>query len=201
MDALIRTVDSFYETPETVREFALGSEYVPAWGSWDGLHSLERARDTRERLFQIAGLVSPSPPNWEEIDASYRFWRKAACGGFAALFNGQFGVTHSHRRSGDWAGVVYMSLPEHCAGRSGTQFYRHRKTGLELLDGTECEEAVERIRSDARNFDAWEETHSVPMAFNRLVVFDSRYFHRPSPGFGNTIADCRLVQVFNFCTK
>jgi hypothetical protein len=32
-----------------------------------------------------------------------------------------------------------------------------------------------------------------------MLVFDSRYFHGPSAGFGTSLRDCRLIQVFNFC--
>lgn len=193
-------LDDFHDDPDEVRAFALSCEYVTAWGSWSGLHSLERALDTKTSLFRIAALVSRKSPNWEEIDASYNFWKKAACGSFAASFESQSGVIHAHRRSGDWAGVIYMSRQADCEGRQGTIFYRHKETGLESVSQVD-EEIIRRVSEDARNVAAWEITRIVPMQYNRLVVFDSRYLHSASPGFGSRIDNCRLIQVFNFCLQ
>jgi Family of unknown function (DUF6445) len=191
-------VDDFYEDPERVREVALRSEYRDPIGSWNGLHSAERAPDTRETLFRIAALVSDSAPNWEEIEASYQFWHRVACGGFATLFEGEHGIVHSHRRSGDFAGVVYMSRPEDCAGRDGTLFYRHGESGLEAFEGDEDDPRFVAAKADAADLSKWEVTAASEMVFNRLIVFDSRYFHAPSHGFGKSIEDGRLTQVFNF---
>jgi hypothetical protein len=193
-------VDNFLDDPDEVRAFALKAEYVPAWGSWQGLHSLERHPGTREVLFQIAALVSSRSPNWDEIDASYQYWKKASCGGFAAMFSGDEGVIHAHRRSGDWAGVVYLSTPEDCRDRPGTVFFRHRATGLNRITrADELEEPEEAALADCRDARAWTELGAVPMGYNRLVLFDSRYFHSASAGFGADLASCRLIQVFNFC--
>jgi hypothetical protein len=193
----VRIVDGFYSDPLTVRDFALHCEYVNAWGSWSGLHSLERVPDTRKHLLRISALISDRLPNWEELDAAYQFWKKASCGGFATLFAGQDGVIHAHRRSGDWAGVVYLSEPHQCEGREGTVFYRHRATRLECYTDEE-DPAFQRACADARNPEAWEVTQVISMRFNRLVLFDSHFFHGASPGFGTSIPDCRLIQVFNF---
>lgn len=193
----VRIIDGFYSDPVKIRDGALASTWVDAWGSWNGLHSLERAPETQEQLFRIAALISSAEPNWEELDASYRYWNKASCGGFAAMFESQTGVIHAHRRSGDWAGVVYLSLPEHSDGRDGTLFYRHRDTGLECYDNPDSAD-FQKALADAEQSDAWELIEAVPMRFNRLVLFDSHYFHGASAGFGSSLADCRLIQVFNF---
>jgi len=193
-------VDDVWDDPDEVRAFALSSTLVPAWGSWDGLHSLERHPRTEEMLFRIAKLVSPGRPNWEELDASYQYWKKASCGGFAVMSDGNEGVIHAHRRSGDWAGVIYLSRPEDCYGRPGTVFYRHTRTGLERIrHAAELNEQEQTALADCRDSAAWTETASVPMVYNRLALFDSRYFHGASPGFGNDLVSSRLIQVFNFC--
>lgn len=198
MERKIIVVDNFYEFPEEVRAFALNCEYTEPMGSWMGLHSFLRHPSTKDSLFRIAKMVSDLPPNWEEIDASYQFWRKAACGGFATLFDGQKGIIHSHRRSGDWAGVLYLSNPEHCVGRDGTLFFRHTETGLEYFNGHEDDENFQKAKRDARDYSCWELVESIEMQYNRLVLFDSRFFHAPSVGFGENPTNCRLIQVFNF---
>jgi hypothetical protein len=190
-------VDSFYDDPDEVREFALSCTFTQAVGSWVGLHSYERAPNTKETLFRIAALLSDDLPNWDEIDRSYQFWRKAACGGFATLFSGQEGIIHAHRRSGDWAAVVFLAKPEDCDGRDGTRFFRHAGTGRTHSCGPD-DEVFREALADARNDERWELVDVVPMKYNRLVLFDSRFFHAPSPGFGRSVPDCRLTQVFNF---
>lgn len=193
----LRIVDGFYTDPMAVRTAALNSTWVEAWGSWSGLHSLERAPNTKDQLFLMSAMVSERQPNWEELDASYQYWKKASCGGFAAMLAGQAGIIHAHRRSGDWAGVVYLSLPDECEGKDGTIFYRHRATKLALyLDA--ADPAFQVALSDAKTPQAWEVMHVVPMRFNRLILFNSHYFHGASDGFGNSLGDCRLTQVFNF---
>jgi hypothetical protein len=193
-------VDDFYDDPDAIRAFAVDTPYIEAWGSWEGVHSRARHPDT-EALRRMAALVDPErEPNWAELDASYRFWRKASCGGFAGMLTGDRGVLHAHRRSGDWAGVVYLSRPEDCAGRPGTRFFRHAELGLERVeDAAAITEREERAIADCAHPERWVEVHDVPLAYNRLVLFDSRFFHAASDGFGDDVASCRLVQVFNFC--
>ena len=79
----------FTPNPAAIRAEALAAAWWTHGEAGQGGHYLERASDTKERLFQIAPLVSKRRPNWEELDASYEFWKKASCGGFAAMFEGR----------------------------------------------------------------------------------------------------------------
>ena len=194
-------VDDFYRNPERVRNYALGTKYEPAaGGGWMGLHSVKRAPGTRETLLRISSLITKDlVPNWEAIDANYKFHRRVACGGFAALYQRQLGAVHAHGNSGDYIGIVYMSHPEDCRERKATMFFRHRRTGLEALsDDQTLNEAVYKDRFD---YSKWQVIDALDMKYNRLVIFDARYFHGPSPGFGNHIANSRLIQVFNFALQ
>lgn len=193
----VRIVDDFYSNPLAIREFALSCRYIKAWGSWSGMHSLERTSDTKQQLFRITSLISDRLPNWEKLDAAYQYWKKPSCGGFATLCLGENGVIHAHRRSGDWAGVVYLSNPDQCDGREGTIFYRHKSTALDSYTD-EDDPSFQKALADANDTTAWEVMEAIPMRFNRLVLFDSHVFHGASPGFGSSISDCRLIQVFNF---
>jgi tetratricopeptide (TPR) repeat protein len=112
-----------------------------------------------------------------------------------------------------YAGVLYLSLPQHCRG--GTSFWRHRATGWtrvpdpasgrasrwgsttafmrSLRDGQERPFAtLAAARSD------WELLLTVPMRFNRLIVYRSDHFHSIAELFGETPADSRLVQLLFF---
>ena len=128
-------VDDFYRNPEKVRDYALQAKYANGVSSgWMGVHSVKRAPGTRETLLRISSLVSKDHvPNWESIDASYKFDRKAICGGFASLIQRQLGAVHAHGTEGDYIAIVYMSHPSDCKDRKATMFFRHRRTGLEAL--------------------------------------------------------------------
>lgn len=197
--ASIVVVDDFLSDPDEVRAFAIRAEYVPAWGSWDGFHTMARHPNTKDELYAMASLVSGNEPNWAEIDASYQFWHKASAGGFALMLGGAAGVLHAHRRSGEWAGVVYLSTPQDCSGRKGTIFFRHRDTGLEQVSGVDPPLAEEkRALDDGGVSSAWAELEASEMKYNRLILFDSRRFHAASSGFGTDASNGRLIQVFNF---
>src|SRR5262249_34009415 len=80
----------------------------------------------------------------------------------------------------DWSGVLYLNHPEHCRG--GTSFFRHRPPGtdhaptppadLARCQAKNAQEALDRILgADSNDCARWEPTVTVPMQFNRLVLF------------------------------
>jgi len=125
--------------------------------------------------------------------------RKPHCDGFCAF-----------------AGLVYLNLPEQCAG--GTSFWRHRRTGLELALGSEgaaqrlalskeLQKEIEAEPADpgtgyliASNA-SWEMTQVLKMKYNRFVFYSSNIFHSPlydERDFGDTLETRRLTQNFYF---
>ena len=113
-----------------------------------------------------------------------------------------------------YAGVLYLSLPEHCAG--GTSFWRHRTTGWEHAPSqAEAEAAGFRSFDDferrrlsglvntdfaqiVKGRDKWEQVLEVPMRFNRLILYRAEYYHSISAVFGDANENARLVQLFFF---
>jgi hypothetical protein len=107
----------------------------------------------------------------------------------------------------DWAGVLYLALPEHCRG--GTSFWRHKEFGVERLP-LHDEEARnlgfrdrEHMRETITEHDSldrgkWEHTLTVPMRFNRLILFRSWLWHSHAENFGDSIDNGRLIQLFFF---
>ncbi len=191
-------VDDFYRNPDKVREFALQTKFDDNDGSqWMGSHATKRAPGTRETLMRISSVVSKDHvPNWDELDAMYKVHKRIVCGGFSALFQRQLGAVHAHGNAGDYIGLVCLSNPNDCKDRKAAMFFRHRQTGMEAL-GTDIE--VNRaIYKDRFDYAKWQVMDAVDMKYNRLVLFDSRYFHGPSPGFGTHLANSRLIQVFCF---
>ena len=47
----------------------------------------------------------------------------------------------------------------------------------------------------------WEHLMTVPMRFNRLVIYRPWIRHAPGDPFGNTIENSRLIQLLSFATE
>lgn len=124
-------------------------------------------------------------------------------------------VHADHDRFGPaYAGVLYLSLPEHAQG--GTSFWRHRDTGWSRVPSAaevaasayaSYEDFMRRRRAEqGQRFELlaaatrgdWELRLEVPMRFNRLILYRSDYFHAISSLFGRADTDARLVQLFFF---
>ena len=58
----------------------------------------------------------------------------------------------------------------------------------------------ELLQRDGRDLDKWEHLMSVPMRFNRLIIYRPRLWHSAGESFGNSPEDGRLVQVMHFRT-
>lgn len=106
-----------------------------------------------------------------------------------------------------YSGILYLSLPEHARG--GTDFFRHRPTGLERVPAddlslaqsgfADVNDLVEQVvNRDTLKPARWERTMTVPMRFNRLVLFSPWLFHNSAPGFGRGPNDGRLVMLLFF---
>jgi hypothetical protein len=196
-----RVVDNFYDDPEEVRNFAIRCGYKrPLISATPSLISDARHPDTSKTLARIAALVD-CEPDWDLIDALYGFWGESSCGEFQLTLCdlNVMGRPHSHT-NGEWVGIVYLNTAEQCEGRVGTYILRHVPSGLcHITQATQ--EQYHRLKLDADDASKWSVVASPEMRYNRLFLFDSRYIHAHSPGFGNSISDGRLIQIFNFKSK
>jgi hypothetical protein len=107
----------------------------------------------------------------------------------------------------DWAGILYLNLPEQCRG--GTSFFRHKQLGLDEVpmdlaeinrlgfkDREEMRLAI--VERDGQDRSKWELTMTVPMRFNRLILFRPWMWHSFTENFGESVETGRLIQVFFF---
>ncbi len=144
-------------------------------------------------------------------------WGWPGHGAFRISTAGSMARSDIHIDHGDsrvaYAGVLYLSLPQHCQG--GTSFWRHRETGwagapsaeqakasrwgslqafmqAQAAGGSQAFADLTAGRSD------WDLLFEVAMRFNRLIVYRSDFFHSISAVFGSGLADGRLVQLFFF---
>ena len=106
-----------------------------------------------------------------------------------------------------WAGIVYLTLPEHCRG--GTEFFRHVALGTDRaplhpeefaeLGVDNYHQAADKIiRPDSNDPTKWRHLMTVPMRFNRLILLRPWLWHTSGESFGETPENGRLVQLFFF---
>lgn len=197
MPTSLIVVDDFLESPEALREAALGLTYPDVQGVFPGRNSLQRLEipGLAAYVSQLVGepLRAMDPPGSHE-----------KCRVTLAADTGRGRV---HVDPGYWSGILYLTLPEHCSG--GTDFFRHRRTGTDRRPMTPEEVAAlgyasyedahrDIIERDSMDAAAWELTMSVPMRFNRLVLLRPWLWHTAGPGFGDCIENGRLIHLMFF---
>ncbi len=132
--------------------------------------------------------------------------------------HGHFRLAHAeHGRNQDfriqmapdieWSAILYMSRDEDCQG--GTEFYRHIATASDNAPvtaeeltawgvGETLEAADPIIERDSNDLSKWEHLFTVPMRYNRLILFRPNQWHTSGPAFGDRPENARLTQMFFF---
>lgn len=191
-------VDDFLGDPHAVRNAALGLGYDPATRAGNYPGTLSTRRLTVKGMDEVVSArigtrVVPMPGT--------------SHGHCRLTLAGDKGASGVHIDPCFYSGILYLSLPDHARG--GTDFFRHRPTGLERVPATELALAqsgfndvntlVETVvNRDTLKAARWEKTMTVPMRFNRLLLFSPWLFHDAAPGFGKSAADGRLVMLLFF---
>lgn len=191
-------IDDFLADPHGARAAALGLGYDPATrkGNYPGTLSsaplgiagLEAA------VARIIGVpVVPQPGTTH--------------GHCRLTLKGDRGVSGVHIDPCFYSGILYLSRDEDARG--GTDFFRHKRTGLESVPqdpariGASGYADINALVEDVVNKDTakparWERIMRVPARFNRLLLFSPWQFHDAAPGFGTTPEDSRLVMLLFF---
>jgi hypothetical protein len=110
---------------------------------------------------------------------------------------------HSDDICAEYASVLYLNLPEQCAG--GTAFWRHSALGMDRLltreelaaRGMNPDHFYQLMNREWRDLKFWEQADFVPMRFGRFVTYPTCLFHSryPFEGFGNGADNGRLIWV------
>lgn len=132
-------------------------------------------------------------------------------GHFRIALEGDKGSANVHIDIAHWTTVLYLTLPEHCPhGTSGgTHLYRHKPTGSDRAPYDEQELSAMGFASpqefmdcvlnvDTNDPEKWEELCTVPIRFNRLVLFRPQQYHAAGHGFGTSKENGRLVYVNSY---
>ena len=197
-------VDDFLKDPWAARRAALALEYDPAkqHGNFPGLNSSTPLdmQGVNSAVSRLIGMPLAGAPGTQH--GACRLTRK-----------GDSGKSGVHIDPASYSGILYLSRPEDCArpGAGGTDFFRHRRTGLEAVPQDPARIAasgyadINALVEDVVNRDTtspakWERTMRVPARFNRLLLFSPWQFHNAAPGFGKSAEDARLVMLLFFAT-
>jgi hypothetical protein len=192
-------VDDFYDDPSAIRRGALQAEYPDHGGT-----AYFAGRNSRRYLLDdgIVGAVS------RLVGHPLAAARNMACGHFRISLASDVARSDIHTDPGvDWSGVLYLNPPDQCRG--GTSFYRHKELGIDgvplRLDEVRRLGFTDRdhlrtsvIARDSLDRGRWEITMTVPMRFNRLILFRPWLWHTAAENFGDTRETGRLIQVFFF---
>jgi hypothetical protein len=197
MPTSIIIVDDFLDRPDAFRDAALRLDYPNLQGAFPGRNSQQRLEipGLSQEISRLTGerLRPLSPPR-----------SHAKC---RITLAGDQGTARVHVDPGYWSGILYLSRPEHCHG--GTEFFRHRRTGTDCVPttpealaaaGYDSFAAMEQglILKDTLDETAWEKTMEVPMRYNRLLLLRPWLWHTAGPGFGDGLANGRLIYVMFF---
>ncbi|GGB52935.1 hypothetical protein GCM10010833_04510 [Blastomonas aquatica] len=188
-------VDDFLADPHAARAAALALAYDPASrkGNYPGTLSAAPLAVTglEEAVSRIIGVpLAPQP------GTSHRHCR--------LTLKGDRGVSGVHIDPCFYSGILYLSRNEDARG--GTDFFRHKRTGLEKVPTDPLGLAqsgyddINALVEDVVNRDTllparWERVMRVPMRFNRLILFSPWLFHNSADGFGASAETGRLVHL------
>ena len=190
-------VDDFLEDPDGFRRQALSLDYPDLPGPYPGRNSVQRLEIPG--LSQYVSHLVGEPLKPVEPLQSHGKCR------ITLASDPRRGAIHVD--NSQWSGILYLTKPLDCRG--GTEFFRHKRTGLERSPITDAEaiamglagrDAVieQTIGRDGEKRSSWEKTMDIPMRYNRLVLLRPWFFHTAGPGFGKSLEDGRLINVMFF---
>ncbi len=192
-------VDDFMDNAWPLRDAALSLTYPDQQGAFPGRNSLQRM--AIDGLAEECSRLVGEPLRPIEPGQSHAKCR-------ITLAN-DVGRASVHIDQAHWSGILYLSKPEDCRG--GTDFFRHKATGMDRapLSNAEAQafghaSAADMTHSilarDTMDPAAWELSMRVPMRFNRLILLRPWLWHTAGEAFGDTIENGRLVYLMFFAS-
>jgi hypothetical protein len=179
-------IDDFYEDPDAVREMALGLDYsYPAGVNYPG-RTAATPQDIRPIVERFSDLLGGRALKCRSDDGNFRVTTQDDMSRRSSLV---------HVDTPEYSVVIHLSRDD----REGTYFYRHRGLALERvsLEDNRNPAVRETIERDTLDLAAWEEMYRIPMRYNRMLLFDGKYFHSGAQTLaGGSIAEGRLTQHF-----
>jgi len=188
MKHVFLVVDDFYVDPDGLRRRALRLPYQRSSGvNYPGVTAPtpDDIAPVMERFSQLLGGIDIK---CKRDQGSFRITTAADMATRTSLV---------HVDTPDFSAIVHLSR----LANEGTYFYRHRALGLDRVSPEDNlrPEIRRAIEADTLDLSAWEQLYMIPMKFNRLVIFDGKYFHSGAQRLtGATRAQGRMTQNFFF---
>ena len=194
-------VDDFYPNPDEIRKIALSCDYpeITVKRTFPGRNSsISHIVPGLDRV--MSHILSEPAVGSTDPKSLHGFFRITLEGE-----KGRFGV-HVDATSMQWVGVIYLNTPEQCQG--GTSLYRHKGLGLDRTPQNQAEleaygasSILDLLEKEGNDPSKWEHLMTVPMRYNRLVVYRPWMWHAPAEPFGNSLENGRLMQLVCFATQ
>lgn len=198
-------VDDFYDNPDEIRNNALNLSFRKKEGAtYPGLEAIDLTRDWNTIKNKLRDYIP------DKVDGSGDKNPPFPQGKFRIAMESDesIRIDKVHIDQQKWSGVIYLSKNEDCS--SGLVFYKHKHTNSILwdnqwfylnrnhlyhLNGLPLKEAMLELFRDPNEF---EEIGTIPIRYNRAIVFMAHAFHGTGTSFGDKIENCRLTQHFEF---
>lgn len=149
----VRVFDNVLPDPIAYRNVALRSEFRTVDFGHIQFHGISATEPMALLLPQWIAAQFPA------LRSTLTFFRRSPLNQVEPNF------IHTDGDMGDWTGILYLN-PDPPQG-DGTDFWAHIPTGS--IHGAQ--------QTDWKDSSKWRQWHHVEAAFNRLVMFPSRYFH------------------------
>ena len=191
-------IDDFYPDPGQIRAAALSADYPEKEGplTFPGRNSVQKF--LAPGLDQIiSGIVGEHVVGSEDPRPSHGKFRITLANEPSRY------LVHVDPSILSWVGVLYLNPPEQCQG--GTTFFRHKGLNsdrtpltLEELRAYGPESIAELMRQDGKDADKWEQLMTIPMRYNRLIMYRPWLWHSAGAAFGDSLENGRLIQLVGF---
>lgn len=187
----IIVIDNFYDNPMEVREFALKQEYFSSHLPIKHTRSFA----TKEHLSFFQKIIKP----FGGKITSFYDSKDNENGSFQYSTSDYTDWVHINNNDCKWIGIIYLT--PNAPISSGTSFYKFTETGA-MNRNDEIRLDCENMRKEySKDVTKWELVDNIGNIFNRLIIYDSTYYHKANNYFGTDINDGCLFQIFFFDTE
>ncbi|MBL6447659.1 hypothetical protein JMN32_15180 [Fulvivirga sp. 29W222] len=183
----IRIVDNFFADPLWIRENVLHSKFSPNTNSEFSSKKLGLSIAFKNQFRRQVSTYIDNVQSYNFIDSEFCYYTLED--------------EHINKKNGHWIhsdrcrhiGIVFLT-PNIDSSLGGLSFYQHIASGATSWYDVENDPANQNlIYSDSVDLTKWHEYFYVEWKFNRLVIFNSYYFHQARAYFGNNIFNSRIT--------
>ena len=171
MNKKVIVIDNFYDEPYEIRRHALQCDY--SIGSFVGNRTANG----------ISAEVVNKLTDYNIINSCFE-WRPSD-----SIKSVGIDYVNTLR------GIIFLS--PHAPINSGISFHRYKELGWD-----DCykhnEQAYQLVDEYGTDLTKWDEVDRIGNVFNRLVIYETKYYHSTTNHFGKDVLDSRLIRLIYF---